>query len=260
MFVTAAGRADAEVIQKAEATAADWKVPYIPRRKKSIPLLLEENQDSECLVYGKQRMELYTNNSNQPFFFHPNMAAIRIKRLLHGETDPYIEAAGMNRGDSVLDCTLGLGSDAVVASFYIGEKGAVTGIEGSKHLARILEKGLQDWESGEEEIREAMRRVKVVNGRHLEILKSLPDKSWDIVYFDPMFDEAIHESSAIRAIDPFSTKDALTKEAINEAKRVARKRVVLKDHFRSPRFAQFGFQVLVRKTSKFHFGYLETGC
>jgi hypothetical protein len=44
---------------------------------------------------------------------------------------------------------------------------------------------------------------------------------------------------------------------MSEAVRVAKKRVILKDHYKSTRFVKFGFQVLRRKTAKFHFAFIE---
>ena len=57
-----------------------------------------------------------------------------------------------------------------------------------------------------------------------------------------MFEESILESDGIRTLTHFAVTHSLTEEIIEEAKRVARNRVVLKDHFRSLRFEQFGFQ------------------
>ena len=102
-----------------------------------------------------------------------------------------------------------------------------------------------------------MRRVEIRQVHHYEALTQMADHSFDVVYFDPMFEESIMESDGIRTLTHFAVARPLTEEIIYEAKRVARKRVVLKDHFRSLRFEQFGFTVLKRKTSKFHYGYIE---
>ena len=48
--------------------------------------------------------------------FHPSMGFVRLKRVLNGKPDPMLEASGMEEGDSVLDCTAGLGADALVFS------------------------------------------------------------------------------------------------------------------------------------------------
>jgi hypothetical protein len=72
-----------------------------------------------------------------------------------------------------------------------------------------------------------------------------------------MFEEKILESDGIKALGHIAIHDNLTHEIINEAIRVVKLRVVLKDHFKSLRFEKYGFQVLRRKTAKFHFGVIE---
>jgi 16S rRNA G966 N2-methylase RsmD len=152
---------------------------------------------------------------------------------------------------------LGLGSDAIVASFAAGQQGQVVGLEGNPYLALLVKRGLKTWEDSEEKMISAMRRIEVIQADHYELLKTLPENHFDVVYFDPMFEETISESNGIKGLTHFAEGKDLSMEIINEAKRVARKRVVLKDHFRSSRFEEFGFDVLKRKTSKFHFGFIS---
>ncbi|PLT34947.1 class I SAM-dependent methyltransferase [Bacillus sp. V5-8f] len=256
MFVTTAGRTDQESIAKARHTASELKVPYIPRHKRSVAQL-QKMYTGDCLVVGKDRLDLYKEMHKEPFFFHPNVAMLRIKRLLKGEEDPYVCAAGLHSGSTVLDCTLGLGSDAIVASIVTGEGGKVRGIEENPLLAYVVKRGFETYLSGIPLIDQALRRIEVLAGDSLDLLKSCDDKSFDVVYFDPMFEESIIESNGIRPLTNFAYTNELTEELFGHAKRVARKRVVMKDHFRSQRFERFNFQVNVRKTSKFHFGYIE---
>ena len=68
------------------------------------------------------------------FSNHENM--FRAKRMLRGEPDPFVEAAQVEPGDKLLDCTLGLGSDAIIASLAAGEQGEVCGIEKSPLLGQ----------------------------------------------------------------------------------------------------------------------------
>jgi 16S rRNA G966 N2-methylase RsmD len=256
MFVTTAGRTNEEMIEQAKQTAKDLHVKYIARQKRSIKSI-QQVLDDDCIVVGKERLELYPLGENEPFFFHPNSAMFRIKRLLKGEHDPFLEAAQLKHGMSFLDCTLGLASDSIIASYAVGEKGVVTGVEANPYLAYIVEKGLNKWKSGLKIMDQAMKRIKVVSGFSKKYLQTLPDESYDVVYFDPMFEENILESDGIKALTKFAVYDDLDEELMKEAIRVARKRVVLKDHFRSTRFEKFGFHVYKRKTAKFHFGVID---
>lgn len=109
--------------------------------------------------------------------------------------------------------------------------------------------GLHSWETGIEELQAAMRRIQVKNGDCFEHIKQLPDNSVDVVYFDPMFHEPVETSDGIAPLRDLAEDSVLHEGCINEAVRVARKSVVLKDHWKSPRFEQFGFNVMKRKNS-----------
>jgi len=256
MFITTAGRTTPGMIKHALEIAEYLQVPYLPRNKKSLNLI-QQQAESGCIVVGKERLELFEKNSIQPFFFHPNSAMFRIKRLIKGEFDPFANAAKLTRGMTVLDCTLGIASDAIVASFLVGREGMVTGLEGQRYLAFMVQKGLETWDSGLPAINKAMKSVRVLHKEACEYLKSQADSYVDCVYFDPMFEETILESDGIKALGHFALHDDLTDELINEAIRVAKLRVILKDHYKSVRFEKYGFEVIRRKTAKFHFGVIE---
>ncbi|WP_223593346.1 class I SAM-dependent methyltransferase [Neobacillus bataviensis] len=256
MFVTTSGRTTQQLNEKAMDIAATLDVPYLPRKKKSVQLL-QEKCDSDCLVVGKERLELFQKGEQEPFFFHPNSAMFRIKRLMRGEHDPFADAAKLSPGMTVLDCTLGLASDSIVASFLVGKEGSVTGIEGEKFLAYIVKEGLKTWDTGIPQMNEAMERINVIQSASLDYLKGLKDASVDCVYFDPMFEESIIGSVGIKPLTHFAIYNDLDEETMEEALRVAKFRVVLKDHFRSSHFEKYGFQVFRRQNAKFHFGYIE---
>lgn len=256
MFVTTSGRTNGEKINEAKEIAQSFNVQYIARRKESI-LELQRQQDSDCLVVGKNRLELYARREQQPFFFHPSSGMFRLKRLESGGYDPFIEAAGLKKGKSLLDCTLGLASDSIVASYAVGAQGLVTGIEGNKVIAYIVSEGLQTWDCGNESMNQALRRVNVMNALSLSYLQQLPDRSYDCVYFDPMFETTITESEGIHALRSYAVQEGLTESMMWEAMRVAKERVVLKDHFRSSRFEKFPFEVIKRKSAKFHYGIIK---
>jgi hypothetical protein len=256
MFVTTAGRTNEEMIKEAKAVAVELQSSFIDRKKRSVSHL-QEIQNDACIVVGKERLELFPYGEKEPFFFHPNSAMFRIKRLLRGEHDPFIDACQLSDGMSFLDCTLGLASDSIVASFQVGAEGKVTGLEAQKYLSYLVQTGLKKWTSDLPEIDAAMRKVEVIHTYCYEYLRGLPNDSVDCVYFDPMFEEKILESDGIQALIQIAVYEPFQSEWIKEAIRVAKNRVVLKDHYQSERFNQFGFQVIRRKTAKFHYGVIE---
>ncbi|QCS53485.1 class I SAM-dependent methyltransferase [Priestia flexa] len=256
MIVTTAGRTDEEMIRFAKSVANDLHIPYVARAKTSVKTL-QKKEKSDLLVVGKERMELHIQEAEEPFFFHPNSAMFRAKRLLKGEQDPFIQAAKLTTGMSVLDCTLGLASDSIIASLAVGERGLVKGLEGNRFMAYLLKQGLKTWKSGIREIDEAMNRISVMHQTFETYLHCCEDNSFDIVYFDPMFEANLADSNGIQGLKQLALYTPLTEQVMTQAKRVARKRVVLKDHYKSTRFHEHQFHVYKRKTAAFHYGVIE---
>ncbi len=191
-------------------------------------------------------------------FFHPNTAHLRIKNLRGGEGDRLIDALKISAGSKVLDCTLGLGSDAIVESFIVGESGKIVALEINPLIAEVVSYGLKNFSEDSPHILEAMRRVEVINADCGEFLKTCADKSFDAVYFDPMFRRPIQKSSGLNPIRPLADNRPLTEEIIREACRVAKFRVVMKEHSGSEEFSRLGFKVADGgKYSSISFGVID---
>ena len=87
-----------------------------------------------------------------------------------------------------------------------------------------------------------MRSIKTIKSDSLSFLKSQADH-FDIIYADPMFSETIKESENLQAIKPLANGSRLTEEWLNEAKRVAREKIIIKAHFRDTVFENLGLNV-----------------
>src|SRR5438132_140733 len=79
------------------------------------------------LVLARARADLYTTGGS--FRASVGMAFLRVLRARKGEVDPLVAAGELREGDSVLDCTLGLGGDALVAAATTNAR--VVGLEKS---------------------------------------------------------------------------------------------------------------------------------
>ncbi|WP_062232078.1 class I SAM-dependent methyltransferase [Fictibacillus sp. FJAT-27399] len=255
MIVTTAGKFDDKLIEKAEKINRMVHGRLVSRKNQSISSLHTQFND-HILMVGKEKLTLHPLGQSEPLFFHPNSSMFRVKQILRGETDPLLSAARLEKGMTMLDCTAGLASDAIVCSLAVGNSGKVVGIEKNRYIAFLVESGLVTWDSGIKEMDDAMRRIAILNEDHFSYLKTLPDDSFDVVYFDPMFEESI-DSPGLKGLKGMAAYVPITEETINEAERVARRRVVLKDHFKSTRFSQFGFTVIKRPSSKFHYAVIE---
>lgn len=255
-IVTTGGRPDEWSRTLAEKASEKLNYPFIERKKRSIARL-QKDYEASVLVAGHERFELYRPSMEKPFFFHPNSAMFRVKRLLKGETDPLVEVATLKEGDTFLDCTLGLASDSLIAALKVGASGKVLGLEQDRDVAFIVKEGLKTFPTLVQELKDAMARIDVQNTNAVAYLKEVPDNHWDVVYIDPMFTAPIDESSNFTQLREVGAIGELTKEWVDEAYRVCRRRVVIKDHFNSPMFDEFHFKQIIRPNTKFHYGYLE---
>lgn len=255
-IVTTAGRPDEQSLRLAEFASQKLQATIVPREKRSVRKL-SEVYDANVIVAGKNRFEYYAKGAEAPFFFHPNSAAFRLKRVARGEDEPLLTACALQKGDTFLDCTLGIGADSLLAAYAVGKVGKVLGIEADKNIAFIVKTGMQTYDTTELPLTGCMRNIEVIHSTALEFLKKQKDGSFDVVYMDPMFEEVIEESTNFEPLRIAGKHMTLTDEWVNEAKRVAKSRVVLKAHYKSYWFERYQFQRDVRLTAKFHYGVFE---
>ncbi|GAA0137302.1 class I SAM-dependent methyltransferase [Paenibacillus sp. YSY-4.3] len=242
-------------VERAAALAAKAGCRYVQRNRASIKRLSELYPGEDILVVLEGGARLH-RPGEQPMAFHPSMSFVRAKRLFKGEKDTMLEAAGIRPGDTIVDCTAGLGSDSIVFSLGAGPEGKVIAMEDSLPLWSLLSEGLTYYESGLQPFDEALRRIEPRQGHHLRLLGQMPDKSADVVYFDPMFRDPVLESSSISPLRAFANNSSLEESAIFEACRVARRAVILKEKIGSGEFERLGFCVSGRVRSKITYGVI----
>ncbi|BDD40722.1 class I SAM-dependent methyltransferase [Streptococcus ruminantium] len=242
-IVTTSLRMNELLVAKAKQIAGGLGVRYVERKKQSVSALLRR-VDGILVVYQEQ-LTLEQKNG-QRLFFHPDTAILRIK----SGRDPLVELVGAS-AKRVLDCTMGLASDSIVLA-SAGHR--VTALESSQLIHFIVRQGLQDFDSGDESINQAMRGVKTLWTDSLTYLREQPDKSFDIIYFDPMFSQKIKESQNLAGLAGLANVSRLNEDILHEAKRVAREKIILKAHFRDRVFEELGFVRHIRPNQKFHYG------
>lgn len=256
--VTTGGRPDEVSRQRAFFASTSLNIPFVERQKRSMQKLMEAEQ-ANVLVAGKQRYEYYAYGQKEPFFFHPSSAAFRAKRMARGEVDTFVDITGLQVGESLLDCTLGMATDSMLAAIGVGDMGRVVGCEGNEVIAFVMAQGLKEYNYIEENLPQlhVMRNIEVVSSIAVDYLKTLPTQSFDVVYMDPMFEETIEESKNFAPLREAGVHIELDDEWMAEAIRVAKKRVVLKAHYRSPLFDRYDFKRMPRPNIKFHYGVIE---
>jgi hypothetical protein len=266
---------------EARALAARFSLRFEARRGRSLDALQRDCGGAPLLVLAAASAELHLGSEQRAD--HPQgspqhelrdeapgrsagsfraslgLASLRLVRALAGEVDPLVAAAALSPGDRVLDCTLGLGGDALLASF--ATRAPVVGLEASPLLAAFTQVSLRrPGGSGPalEAAREAGARVEVRCAEHAAALAALPARSYDVLLFDPMFRLPSRASSLFGLVRAFANETLLTSEVLREAQRVARRGVLVKDAAPGRELGRLGLKPLpARRFPRIVFGWCD---
>lgn len=238
VVVTTTRRPTEVDIHRARHYARALHTPFVERGGLSFPAVLNTAAQTAgqefggALVVHWPTLSIWTPTGILQY--HPGMALHRVASLRRGAPDTMVDAMQLHRGDRVLDCTAGLASDAVVAAYAVGAEGKVIGLESVAAVALLLKVGLARYPGQGPELTAAMRRVHVRHADYHQALAQYPAASFDVVYFDPMFTAPVQESSGIAPLRPLADHAPLSASALQEACRVARRCVVVKERRDGP--------------------------
>ena len=246
IIVTTNVKTTLEINDKAQKLADELSLKYIKRNKSTIKQLLEIAKG--VIVVYKNKLSYFENDLE--FFFHLDTTALKIK---NSDREPLVEIIGKEK-QSILDCTMGLAGDSVLLSYY-GHN--VTSIEKNKIIHLITSNGLKNYVCPSEKINKAMRKITTHNYDCIDYLKKSPANTFDIIYFDPMFSHNIRESKNLSGITPLADKNFPYEEFMKEANRVGKDKIIIKAHFKDNIFEKYNFTRIIRKNTKFHFGFLK---
>lgn len=246
MIITTSSRLTESLEKEACEIGEILSLTYIERRKRSLETLKKEYGDILLLTQEGLSVEYATG---ERLSFHPDTAMLRIK----AKRDPLLELLG-NVSLTILDTTMGLASDSIVMS-YAGHR--VLALESQSLIHFLVTRGLRTLDTGIILVNRAMRRIDTVCMNSLEYLQAAPNQSVDVIYCDPMFSEVISESANLSGIKPLANYTPISEEFVCQAKRVARKKIILKAHFRDKRLEELGFERRIRPNQKFHYGVIE---
>ena len=224
LAVTTALEPDQAERDAALRVAARYGWPATRRRGRSLAKVATDCDVDSLLVLSSRRVVLWAGGVER--LWAPGMGDLRLKRLLRGERttrDGLLDAAELRPGDAVLDATLGLGMDALVAAGAVGPGGTVVGLEASPVLAAMASEGFHRHPS------EAAGRITVVATDADSFLARTPPRSFDVVLFDPMFRHARAQGGGFDLVRDLGDAGLLTAERLELARHVARRWVVVKD-------------------------------
>ena len=229
-----------EDIKRAKEISKALNLPYFKRGKLTIEKLFKKVKEIfktdkvRLLLVENLNLKLITPNKKE-LFFHPGLLKIRFLNILKKEKqnidsndDLFYKVLDLKEGDLVLDCNLGLCQDALLCAYKT--KNTVIGLEIDKVIALVVRDGLKKYNfTGKMKIfnklKENLYTVCIDNKKYLETAK---DNSFDVVYFSPMFINPKWECSQMMPLREIAIKSFPDKETLENAKRVARKRVVIK--------------------------------
>ena len=223
------------------------------RGGRTLPQLDAAAGGAPVLVLGARRADLY--QANKCFRAGPGIAHLRVTRMLAGEEDPLVRAASLGAGQRVLDATLGLGGDALVAAQAVGETGAVVGLEHSPVLAAFTLAGLR---RVDEPVAPAAARIEVRCADHRALLRELQARSFEVVLLDPMFRAPLEAGPLFSLLREHADPARLELADLRAAQRVARRGVLVKDAWPGRELHRLGLHPLPsRRLPRVVFGWAE---
>jgi 16S rRNA (guanine1516-N2)-methyltransferase len=237
--------------EEAQELAQRFGLAAAERRDRTIPELVSAAESAPVLILGRARADLVCRG--RTYRASLGMGFLRLVRAQKGAVDPLVKAAGLTRGDRVLDATLGLGGDALVAAHATGTP--VLGFEANPVLAAFVSAALSRIQTTG---RAAAALVDVRNVDHRTVLKEMPARSVDVVLFDPMFRNAAEAGPLFELVRQLGNPAPLTGETMREARRVARRGVLVKDAPPGVELASLGLKPLpARRSPRIVFGWAD---
>ena len=228
-FAVTSNKNDNKILkEQARVWAQQLQVPYIKRYENgSLDAMLEDYHVDALLIAGKKGPQLYSREGM--LLYHPGLGKVRWQRVVQRhETDNFLTALDIRPGQRVLDCTVGLAADALLASQAVGKSGKVVGLEASLPLWFLTSRGVISYKSKFPELVLDLQRIEVIHAEASDYLKTLREDSFDAVYFDPMFRQPVRKSSEMVPLRPLAFHEPLTLEMVELAMNVA-PRVVIKE-------------------------------
>lgn len=220
LLVTTSHRANPGLCRYAAQRASAWQIPFVPRD--ALPSLAQLTASGAALlVFSGSGLQLLDRSGT--LVFHEGMAHLRKLHLSAGGKEPLVHVGELCPRDHVLDCTMGLAQDALVAARAVGSGGRVVAVESSLPLYAVVSEGLRALGPSQESC-----PVEPVFGDHAVLLPRFPGGSFDVLYFDPMFAAPRKAQVAFDTVRHHGNHTPLSRAVLEQARRVARRWVVVK--------------------------------
>ncbi|UTH12833.1 class I SAM-dependent methyltransferase [Macrococcus equipercicus] len=222
----------------------DMAIERVTRRKQTITELFKTD-DSPVIVISRQLPVLYFS-ADEKIVYHENTMNFKLKRFhKYGEVPPLIAVMPVELTSRavIVDATMGLGNDLMLMAHML-KSARFHAFEAHPLIYYVIKEGIIRYYS-----EELTGRITFHYGTACDDIVAASD----VVYADPMFETTISQDSGMQVLTNHvqqADHDFLAALIVHAPC------VILKAHFRSPLFQQYGFQVAVRKSSKSHFGII----
>jgi SAM-dependent methyltransferase len=237
--------------QEASELAARFGLCVEERHGRALHQVLADAQGRPVLVLAHRRADLYLGGRS--FRATAGLAFLRMLRARKGDVDPLVAVAGLRPGERVLDATLGLGGDALLAAQ--ATQAEVVGLEASPLLGAFAQAALRRLPGHG---REPGRLIQVVRADHRDYLATQPDGAFDVVLLDPMFRVAGDAGPLFELLRAHADHAPLEPATLTQARRVARRGVLVKDHARGAELQRLGLVPrLSRRSANIAFGWAD---
>lgn len=246
---TTSHKPNKEQIDKAYKLSKEYKSKY--RNRRHIRDIDKENG----MFIVERDFTVKFADKNSEIFYHPSISKIRYNNYESSENDYLIKTIDATSEATVLDLTMGLGSEALFMANYVKE---VTGVEASFPLYLVVKEGLNNYNFKQEWMKKASKKIKIINDNYKNILMNIEDNSYDVVYCDPMFENPQMKSSPLNSIRQLAVYDKISQEDFEHMVRIAKKRVVIKARENDSLWDKFTFDEKVgSKNSGVYFGVIK---
>jgi 16S rRNA (guanine1516-N2)-methyltransferase len=220
MVVTVGHHANDDQRARAAHLAERFQVPVVVERTN-----VQDTAAGAPLLYvvGRHREQVVHVASGQNMHVQQGLLAIKAQQ---GRDHPFIRAV-VGDGPSpqrIVDATLGLAGDAMHLAHVLSAQ--VVGIEWSVVMHALLEEGLARLARTPDT--RAASAIAAHHGDAHELLAAMPNDSADVVIVDPMMSQPKRAAPSMSLLRTFAWPAPASPQLLEQAARVARRRVVLK--------------------------------
>jgi len=243
-LVTTCPHPEAALRERARALASDYDLVYEARGTSTLADLRRSCGVAGVLVVGREGLRYATPEAT--LGFHPSMAKLRLHNVESGRGDPLLTAMNLRPTDRVLDCTLGLATDALVVASALRDDGSVEGLEVVLPIYLVVSDGLARCTASAGAFSRAARRIQPRWAEASAFLMRCAAGDYDVIYLDPFFEQPVAGSCAIAPLRTLGAHDRRPlRAAALRATEVARRCVVVKGSRASRFFDELPVQRIV---------------